>query len=316
MIHDPSVDIPGSCFYLSGPQEFADGLETPSEVVMNYRWCSRVKRRKDGKLPGVYYLFTLEVSYLSREYSCISSEITLLVVGGTGELCSEGKKDHCCQCFDLRLMWRWLVMCTSFFREDLRVIELTSFGLEQVLWQNSTFSICLWVSDAGEFKGLKCVLPCSYENNDRIIQNVDYCTVEDNQRHQNFYWLNQNFLRQTKFRFGFRELKNVRKTTFEVFPTRFWVGQNFWAKKWIVCTPFGLSGLLFRATFRVPNVSLSTQAPSSPPGKHFDAVSAYQHLHLFCKILVIPDIQLHLIIKIRTRRHCIPLFQVDPCAVR
>ena len=46
-------------------------------------------------------------------------------------------------------------------------------------------------------------------------------TVEDSQRHQFAYQLNQIFLEQSKFRFGLRELRNVEKTISEVFPTRF-----------------------------------------------------------------------------------------------
>ena len=54
-------------------------------------------------------------------------------------------------------------------------------------------------------------------------------TVEDSQNHQIVYQLNQIFWWQTKFRFGLRELRNVRKATSEVFPPSILVGQNFWA---------------------------------------------------------------------------------------
>ena len=100
---NPSADISGGfSFYLSGPQEFADRLETASEVVMSYRMMLQDgwEWKKGGKLPGV-------CKYVSRKCSCIGSEVTL--VGGIGELsyrCSGGRKDHRCQCFDLRPMWR------------------------------------------------------------------------------------------------------------------------------------------------------------------------------------------------------------------
>ena len=100
---NPSADISGGfSFYLSGPQEFADRLETASEVVMSYRMMLQDgwEWKKGGKLPGV-------CKYVSRKCSCVGSEVTL--VGGIGELsyrCSGGRKDHRCQCFDLRPMWR------------------------------------------------------------------------------------------------------------------------------------------------------------------------------------------------------------------
>ena len=102
---NPSADIPGGfSFYLSGPREFADRLESASEVVMSYRMMLQDgwHWKKGGKLPGVckYHIYP-------PEHSCISSEITL--VGGIGELsykCSGGRKDHRCQCFNLRPMWR------------------------------------------------------------------------------------------------------------------------------------------------------------------------------------------------------------------
>ena len=53
---NPSADIPGGfSFYLSGPQEFADRLETASEVVMSYRMMLQDgwEWKKGGKLPGV-----------------------------------------------------------------------------------------------------------------------------------------------------------------------------------------------------------------------------------------------------------------------
>ena len=53
---NPSADIPGGfSFYLSGPQEFADRLETASEVVMSYRMMLQDgwEWNKGGKLPGV-----------------------------------------------------------------------------------------------------------------------------------------------------------------------------------------------------------------------------------------------------------------------
>ena len=53
------------------------------------------------------------------------------------------------------------------------------------------------------------------------------CTVEDSQRHQITYRLNQIFLQETNFRFGLRELRNVQKTLSRVFPTRFSFGQIF-----------------------------------------------------------------------------------------
>ena len=52
---NPSADIPGGfSFYLSGPQEFADRLETASEVVMSYRMMLQDgwEWKKGGKLPG------------------------------------------------------------------------------------------------------------------------------------------------------------------------------------------------------------------------------------------------------------------------
>ena len=53
---NPSADIPGGfSFYLSGPQEFADRLETASEVVMSYSMMLQDgwEWKKGGKLPGV-----------------------------------------------------------------------------------------------------------------------------------------------------------------------------------------------------------------------------------------------------------------------
>ncbi|KAF8816012.1 polysaccharide lyase family 14 protein [Phlegmacium glaucopus] len=83
---NPTADIPGGfSLYLSGPQDFADRLETASEVVMSYRMMLQDgwEWKKGGKLPGVF--------------------------GGVGELsygCSGGRKEHRCQCFNLRPMWR------------------------------------------------------------------------------------------------------------------------------------------------------------------------------------------------------------------
>ena len=73
---NPSADIPGGfSFYLSGPQEFADKLETDSEVVMSYRMMLQDgwEWEKGGKLPGVckYYNYSANV---------ISSEITFKLV--------------------------------------------------------------------------------------------------------------------------------------------------------------------------------------------------------------------------------------------
>ena len=53
---NPSADIPGGfSFYLSGPREFADRLESASEVVMSYRMMLQDgwDWKKGGKLPGV-----------------------------------------------------------------------------------------------------------------------------------------------------------------------------------------------------------------------------------------------------------------------
>jgi hypothetical protein len=50
------------------------------------------------------------VTICEYRHSTIGSKITL--VGGVGELsygCSGGRKEHRCQCFDLRLMWRLLI---------------------------------------------------------------------------------------------------------------------------------------------------------------------------------------------------------------
>ena len=53
---NPSSDIPGGfSFYLSGSKEFADKLETASEVVMSYRMMLQDgwEWKKGGKLPGI-----------------------------------------------------------------------------------------------------------------------------------------------------------------------------------------------------------------------------------------------------------------------
>ena len=53
---NPTADIPGGfSFYLSGPKDFADRLETASEVVMSYRMMLQDgwEWKKGGKLPGV-----------------------------------------------------------------------------------------------------------------------------------------------------------------------------------------------------------------------------------------------------------------------
>lgn len=100
---NPSADIPGGfSFYLSGPQDFADRLKTASEVVMSYRMMLQEGWRwqKGGKLPGV-----CEFTYSTRGYRYTM----FALVGGVGELsygCSGGRKEHRCQCFDLRPMWR------------------------------------------------------------------------------------------------------------------------------------------------------------------------------------------------------------------
>jgi hypothetical protein len=101
----PSANIPGGfSFYLSGPQEFADRLETASEVVLSYRMMLQDgwEWKKGGKLPGV-------CKYHAYPANAPLSALKILLVGGTGELsyrCSGGRKDHRCQCFDLRPMWR------------------------------------------------------------------------------------------------------------------------------------------------------------------------------------------------------------------
>ena len=53
---NPSADIPGGfSFYLSGPKEFSERLETASEVVMSYRMMLQKgwEWKKGGKLPGI-----------------------------------------------------------------------------------------------------------------------------------------------------------------------------------------------------------------------------------------------------------------------
>ncbi|KAF9041659.1 hypothetical protein BJ165DRAFT_1490208 [Panaeolus papilionaceus] len=83
---NPSARIPGGFgFYLKGPERFSLELGSATEAVFSYRmmlqggwdWV------KGGKLPGVY--------------------------GGIGDLaygCTGGRKEHRCQCFNLRPMWR------------------------------------------------------------------------------------------------------------------------------------------------------------------------------------------------------------------
>ena len=67
---NPSADIPGGfTFYLSGPQKFADRLQTASEVVMSYRMMLQEgwEWRKGGKLPGVCQYHAPLREYLQPE---------------------------------------------------------------------------------------------------------------------------------------------------------------------------------------------------------------------------------------------------------
>lgn len=61
---NPSAVLPGGfSFYMSGPKEFADKLETACEVVMSYRMMLQDgwEWKKGGKLPGIckYHKFIL-----------------------------------------------------------------------------------------------------------------------------------------------------------------------------------------------------------------------------------------------------------------
>ena len=58
-------------------------------------------------------------------------------------------------------------------------------------------------------------------------QQPTHATVEDSQRHQITYRLNQIFLQETNFRIGLGELRSIQKTLSRVFPTRFSFGQIF-----------------------------------------------------------------------------------------
>ncbi|RDB20738.1 hypothetical protein Hypma_012163 [Hypsizygus marmoreus] len=86
---NPSASIAGGfSFYLSGPKEFKERLESGNgakEVLFGYRMMLEDGWEwvKGGKLPGFF--------------------------GGVGERaygCTGGRQDHRCQCFDIRPMWR------------------------------------------------------------------------------------------------------------------------------------------------------------------------------------------------------------------